>query len=56
MNSGSTNNFLDPQVAKKIKAKLRETNPITITVVDGFKVTSHQHSPQLAWSVQGEEF
>lgn len=40
VDSGSTNNFLDPQAAKRIKATLRETNAIIVTVADGFKVTS----------------
>lgn len=56
VDSGTTNNFLDPWAAKRIKAALRETNAITMTVADGFKVFSHQHCPKLFWSIQGDEF
>lgn len=56
MDSGNTNNFLDPQAARRIKAVVKETNAITLTVVDGFKVSSHQLCPELPWSIQGEEF
>lgn len=56
IDSGSTNNFLDPHAAKRIKASLTETEPITVSVADGFKVTSTQQCKGCRWTVQGEEF
>lgn len=56
MDSGSTNNFMDPQAAKKIRVVIKDANPLNVTVADRFKVSSHQACPKVSWSVQGEEF
>lgn len=53
---GSTNNFLDPQAAKKVKVTLLDTAPISVVIADGFKVISHQQCKALEWSIQGETF
>lgn len=42
IDSGSTNNFLDPHAARRVKAMLQETKHVSIFVADGFKVTSFQ--------------
>lgn len=39
IDSGSTGNFLDTQAAKRLKVKLTNTNTISVSVIDGFKVS-----------------
>lgn len=56
VDSGSTNNLLDPQAAKRVKTALLNTNFVSVTVADGFKVESHQNYPNLQWTIQGDEF
>lgn len=56
IDSGSTNNFLDPQAAKMVKASLINTTPVSVSVADGFIVTSYQQCKGLNWTIQGEEF
>lgn len=55
VDSGSTNNFLDPNAAKRVKATLTDTTPISISIADWFKVPSYQQCSALHWTVQGEE-
>lgn len=56
VDSGSTNNFLDPSAAKCIRVRAVETTPIIVTVADGFKVLSTKVCSELTWTIQGEEF
>ena len=40
INSGSTNNFLDPIVAIRIRYSMQTTNPMKVTVIDGTRITN----------------
>lgn len=55
IDSGSTNNFLEPQAAKRLKLKLENTKPILVYVADGFKVESTQLCKQFKWSARGQK-
>ena len=53
---GSTHNFLDVMVAKRIGCIIQQDKPLMIVVVDGTKIASSMTCKQLTWSMQGKEF
>lgn len=56
IDSGSTNNFLDTQVAQKLKFSLEDVKPVAVTVADGFKVYNHKRCKDFKWEMQGHEY
>lgn len=56
VDSGSTHNFLDPGVAKRAGVVIQGTNPLTVTVADGSKISSKAMVKDLQWSMQGTIF
>ncbi|XP_058217468.1 uncharacterized protein LOC131328550 [Rhododendron vialii] len=56
IDSGSTHNFLDPGVAKRTGVRTQPTNPLSVIVADGTKISSKAVVRDLHWSVQGMEF
>ena len=53
---GSTHNFVDINVAKKLGCKITSTCPMAITVGDGYKVASSSVCKNFKWQLQGVEF
>ncbi|KAI8559421.1 hypothetical protein RHMOL_Rhmol04G0172600 [Rhododendron molle] len=51
IDSGSTHNFLDPGVAKKTSVRVLPTNPLTVVVADGTKISSKAMVKDLQWNV-----
>nr|KYP60719.1 hypothetical protein KK1_023131 [Cajanus cajan] len=53
---GSTNNFLDIQVAKKYGCKIEEREPLSVAVADGSKLTISFMVKGFTWSIQQTTF
>ncbi|GKA61760.1 putative nucleotidyltransferase, ribonuclease H [Tanacetum coccineum] len=56
IDSGSTHNFLDVYMAKKLGCKITEIDPLQVSVVDGNKITSRSMCTNFSWLLNGERF
>lgn len=56
IDSGSTHNFLDPNVAKQVGSEILPTDKLLVTVVDGSNINTTALCPAFQWTMQGEEF
>ncbi|GJZ77167.1 reverse transcriptase [Tanacetum coccineum] len=53
---GSTHNFVDVAVAKKLGCPIRSICPLAITVGDGYNVATTSECKQFKWQLQGVTF
>ncbi|GJV67266.1 reverse transcriptase [Tanacetum coccineum] len=53
---GSTHNFVDIVVAKKLGCKIKSTCPLPITVGDGYNIATNSECKQFHWQLQGVDF
>ncbi|GJZ02922.1 gypsy/ty3 retroelement polyprotein [Tanacetum coccineum] len=53
---GSTHNFFDDNVAKRIGCLLKDTCPLAVTVGGGKQLISTQECKDFVWQLQGETF
>ena len=53
VDTGSTDNFIDQQLVRKIGVKLQVINSFTVTVANGDKLKAQFECPGLSWEVQG---
>ncbi|KAD5960328.1 hypothetical protein E3N88_11800 [Mikania micrantha] len=56
IDSGSTYNFLDANLAQKIKCPLKLVNEMHITVADGYRIACSQLCENFKWMMQGNWF
>ncbi|KAL5751884.1 hypothetical protein ACOSQ2_022391 [Xanthoceras sorbifolium] len=56
VNSGSTNNFLDPNTAKLTGVEVEETETLWVTVGGGGKISSKAKCNKFTWAMQGVLF
>lgn len=56
VDSGSTHNFLDLTLAKRLGLKLIPIKAMNVAVADGFKVSAQFLIKSLKWVTQGVEF
>ncbi|GJW21473.1 retrotransposable element Tf2 [Tanacetum coccineum] len=56
IDSGSTHNFLDVYMAKKLGCKITEIDPLQVSVADGNKITSRSMCKNFSWMINGEKF
>ncbi|GJV94168.1 retrotransposon protein [Tanacetum coccineum] len=53
---GSTHNFVDIAVAKKLGCKIKSTCPVPVTVGDGYNIATNSECKQFHWQLQGVNF
>ncbi|GJU65015.1 transposon ty3-G gag-pol polyprotein [Tanacetum coccineum] len=53
---GSTHNFLDDSVAKRVGCSLKDTCPLAVTVGGGKELISTKACKDFVWQLQGETF
>ncbi|XP_021980610.1 uncharacterized protein LOC110876760 [Helianthus annuus] len=53
IDSGSTHNFLDSRVAKKLQCEVKDITPIKVGVADGEQLTCTQLCTNFRWTMQG---
>ncbi|CAL5348860.1 unnamed protein product [Camellia sinensis] len=56
IDSGSTHNFLSPEVIKRVGIMASETDPLPVLVADGTKLMSTTICKGFRWEMQGTEF
>ncbi|KAK9672380.1 hypothetical protein RND81_12G097000 [Saponaria officinalis] len=56
IDSGSTHNFLDVNVAKKLICRMKNTCPLVVSVANGDTILSKSMCEQFKWELQGHEF
>nr|KYP48389.1 Retrotransposable element Tf2 [Cajanus cajan] len=56
IDSGSTHNFLDIQVAKKFGCKIENMDPVNVTVADGNKLRISSIVRNFTWTIQRTTF
>ena len=56
IDSGSTHNFLDCRLAKKLQCEVQDISPIIVRVANGKKLSCTQRCPDFQWSMQGHWF
>lgn len=56
IDSGSTHNFIDLTVAKRLGCRMEEVHPFAVSVGDGSKVHSSFMSREVHWKMQGVDF
>ncbi|KAD2394077.1 hypothetical protein E3N88_41054 [Mikania micrantha] len=56
IDSGSTHNFIDVKLAKKLQCPVKEISPILVSVADGKQLTTNQLCPDFQWTMQGRWF
>lgn len=56
IDSGSTHNFMDLSVAKRLGCKLDSITPFAVAVADGNKVHSSVMTQGVTWKMQGVDF
>ncbi|OIT26376.1 hypothetical protein A4A49_56933, partial [Nicotiana attenuata] len=56
IDTGSTHNFLDINIAKKLGCLMIAIAPFNVSVADGSKVQSHYICKNLEWKMQGVAF
>ena len=56
VDSGSTHNFLDVNVAKKLGCKLEKVGPMRVDVANGSSLSCVAECKGLAWTLQGTKF
>lgn len=56
VDSGSTHNFLDMDVARRLHCQLNRIPQMLVTVVDGNKLTSDAVCKGFTWRLHGEEY
>ena len=56
IDSGSTNNFLDEQVAKRLGCKIEPTKPMRVSVADGNTLTISSMVQNFSWQLQQSTF
>ncbi|GJT42858.1 retrotransposable element Tf2 [Tanacetum coccineum] len=53
---GSTHNFVDLAVAKKLGCKIKSTCPLPVIVGDGYNIATSSECKQFHWNLQGVDF
>ncbi|GKD38620.1 reverse transcriptase [Tanacetum coccineum] len=53
---GSTNNFMDDSLAKRIRCQLKNTCPLPVTIGGGKQLISDSKFKDFVWQLQGETF
>ncbi|GKG24459.1 reverse transcriptase, partial [Tanacetum coccineum] len=53
---GSTHNFVDIAVAKKLGCKIKSTYLLPVTVGDGYNIATNSECKQFHWQLQGVDF
>lgn len=56
IDSGSTHNFLDVNIAKKFGCRVKNTCPLVVSVANGETILSKSMCEQFKWELQGHEF
>ncbi|CAO2822505.1 unnamed protein product [Amaranthus hypochondriacus] len=56
IDSGSTHNFLDIAIAKKVRCTSQEIEPQVITVADGNHITCQHKCTRFQWSMNKQNF
>lgn len=56
LDSSSTHNFLDLEIAKRIGCLINDARPMKVTVANGNHITSWHTCPKFKWRVQRVEF
>ena len=56
IDSGSTHNFLDVEVAKKLGCKTTSINPMRVDVANGSSLSCVAACKGLNWTLQGTQF
>lgn len=56
VDSGSTHNFLDMDVARRLHCQLKRIPQMLVTVADGNKLTSDAVCKGFTWRLHGEEY
>lgn len=56
IDSGSTHNFLNPEVVKRANIKTEDTDSLPVSVADGTKMLSTAMCKNFQWEMQGIEF
>ncbi|GKC38453.1 retrotransposable element Tf2, partial [Tanacetum coccineum] len=54
IDSGSTHNFLDVFMGKKLGCQIRKINPLQVSMADGNKLTSESMCKGFSWLLHGE--
>ena len=53
IDTGSTHNFVDQEVVKKLRVRLKNIQSFMVTVANSDKLKAQQRCPSLTWEVQG---
>nr|GEX54647.1 hypothetical protein [Tanacetum cinerariifolium] len=53
---GSTHNFIDTKVAKKVECLVKNTCPLQVSVAGGKRLVSTNICPDFVWKLKGETF
>nr|GEY20097.1 hypothetical protein [Tanacetum cinerariifolium] len=56
IDTGSTHNFIDTKVAKKVGCLVQNTCPLQVSVAGGKPLVSNNICPDFVWKLQGETF
>lgn len=56
LDSGSTHNFLDIEIAKQIGYVIQDARPMRVTVANGSQILSRKICPSFKWQIQGVQF
>ena len=56
IDSGSTHNFLDTNMAKKLGCKIEDIGPMRVDVANGSSLACVSACKELSWSLQGTKF
>lgn len=56
IDSGSTHNFVDENIAKRLQCKQISTRPLGVTVANGARMYSRSVCAPLIWRMHGHEF
>ncbi|GJZ10399.1 putative mitochondrial protein [Tanacetum coccineum] len=56
IDSGSTHNFLDVFMAKKLGCKIQQIDPLQVSVADGNKISTTSMCKKFSWMLNGKTF
>jgi len=56
IDSGSTHNFLDSTIAKKLRCELLKIPPIAVAVADGAQLNCQSMCTRFIWTLGGTEY
>lgn len=56
VDSGSSHNFLDSDLAARLQCRTHEVKPFQVCMVDGNKVVGTKVCKGFTWTMQGEQF